>query len=96
MDKSDFLEQFANFNKLIESALSAQNFDRVVSLDLARRKMLKEFTTLTAPDDDQHLFTALEECAADNARAITQMTEEMVQLQKSTGTKLRGLAGYRI
>ena len=95
MTKSEFLNQFAAFNEQIEAALAAQNFDRVVNLDLARRDMLHEFTATNAPDDDQHFFEALEACAADNARAITQMTREMSQLQQATGAKLRGLSGYR-
>ncbi len=95
MTKSEFLEHFTAFNEKIESALAAQNFDRVVNLDLARRDMLHEFTAKNAPDDDRHFFEALEVCAADNARAITQMTHEMSRLQQETGAKLRGLSGYR-
>ena len=95
MNKSEFLEQFMAFNEQIESALAAQNFDRVVNLDLARRDMLHEFTAKNVPDDDRHFFEALEVCAADNARAITQMTQEMSELQRSTGTRMRGLSGYR-
>ena len=95
MNKSEFLEQFMAFNEQIESALAAQNFDRVVNLDLARRDMLHEFTATNAPDDDRHFFEALEVCAADNARAITQMTQEMSELQRSTGARMRGLSGYR-
>ena len=95
MTKSEFLEHFTAFNEKIESALAAQNFDRVVNLDLARRDMLHEFTAKNAPDDDRHFFEALEACAADNARAITQMTQEMSRLQQETGAKLRGLSGYR-
>ena len=44
------------FNEEIESALAAQNFDRVVNLDLARRDMLHEFTATNAPDDDRHFL----------------------------------------
>ena len=95
MNKSEFLEQFKAFNEQIESALAAQNFDRVVNLDLARRDMLHEFTTTNVPDEDRHFFEALEACAADNARAITQMTNEMSQVQQATGARLRGLSGYR-
>ena len=95
MNKLDFLDQFSEFSEQIESALAAQNFDRVVNLDLARRDMLHEFTATNAPDDDRHFFETLEACAADNARAITQMTHEMNQVQKSTGAKMRGLSGYR-
>lgn len=95
MTKSEFLNQFTAFNEKIESALAAQNFDRVVNLDLVRRDMLHEFTAKNAPDDDRHFFEALEACAADNARAITQMTHEMSRLQQETGAKLRGLSGYR-
>ncbi len=95
MTKSEFLDQFKIFNEQIEAALAAQNFDRVVNLDLARRDMLHEFTATNGADDDQHFFEALEACAADNARAITQMTREMSQVQKATGSKLRCLSGYR-
>ncbi|MDB2323967.1 hypothetical protein N9W44_00185 [Alphaproteobacteria bacterium] len=95
MTKAEFLEQFNAFNEHIESALAAQNFDRVVTLDIVRREMLHDFTASTTPDGDQHFFEALERCAEDNARAITQMTVEMNQLQQSTGAKLRGLSGYR-
>ena len=95
MTKSEFLKEFALYNEQIESALAAQNFDRVVNLDLARRDMLHEFASSNTPEDDKHFFEALESCAADNARAITQMTHEMSQLQQATGAKLRGLSGYR-
>ena len=95
MTKAEFLEQFNAFNEHIEAALAAQNFDRVVALDVARREMLHDFTTSTTPDEDQHFFEALERCAEDNARSITQMTAEMSQLQQSTGATLRGLSGYR-
>ena len=95
MNKLDFLDQFSEFSEQIESALAAQNFDRVVHLDGARREMLHEFTAAYTPEGDQHFFEALEACAAENARTITQITDEMSQLQKSTGEKLRGLSAYR-
>ena len=95
MTTATVLAKNMDINDEIESALAAQNFDRVVNLDLARRDMLHEFTATNAPDDDRHFFETLEACAADNARAITQMTHEMNQVQKSTGAKMRGLSGYR-
>ena len=95
MNKTDFLEQFKAYNEQIESAVAAQNFERVVSLDLARRQMLHEFTVTNTPDGDQHFFEALERCAEDNARAISQRTAEMHRVQKSTATTMRGLSGYR-
>jgi len=95
MNKSEFIEQFKKYNELLESAVAAQNFERVIRLDLARRKMLHEFTETNAPDGDQHFFEALERCAEDNSRAISQMTAEMHRVQKSTATTMRGLSGYR-
>ena len=56
MDKADFLEQFTSYNELIENALISQNFDRVVSLDVARREMLHKFTKNNSPDQDLHFF----------------------------------------
>ena len=95
MTKIEFLNEFTRYNEQIESALAAQNFDRVVNLDLARRNMLHEFASANTPEDDKHFFEVLEACAADNARAISQMTSEMSQTQQATGAKLRGLSGYR-
>jgi hypothetical protein len=95
MSKAIFLKQFKDYNDHIESALSAQNFERVARLDTARREMLHQFAATATPDDDRHFFEALEECAADNARAITEMTGQMTAMRKSTGDTLRGLKGYR-
>ena len=77
MDKADFLEQFTSYNELIENALISQNFDRVVSLDVARREMLHKFTKNNSPDQDLHFFKCLEKCAEDNAKSISMMIEEM-------------------
>jgi len=95
MTKNEFIAQFQALNTEIESAVAAQNFERVVSIDLARRKMLHEFAAKNAPDGDHQFFDALERCAADNARAITELTTEMNHMQKSTAGRLRGLSGYR-
>ena len=56
MTKIEFLTQFTRYNEQIESALAAQNFDRVVNLDLARRSMLHDFASANAPEDDKHFF----------------------------------------
>jgi hypothetical protein len=95
MNKAQFIEQFKAFNELLESAVAAQNFERVARLDEARRRMLHEFTITNKPDGDRHFFEALEQCAEDNARAISKMTAEMHRVQKSTANVMRGLSGYR-
>ena len=43
MTKDEFLDQFAQMNTFIESALSMQDFDRARLIDGARRRMLQEF-----------------------------------------------------
>ena len=58
MTKTEFLTEFSRYNEQIESALAAQNFDRVVNLDLARRSMLHDFASTSAPEDDKHFFEA--------------------------------------
>lgn len=95
MDKSDFLLEFNSYNDLIESALAAQNFERVTVIDKARRKLLQDFVSKTTPEEDGHFFEQLERCASENARTITRMTDEMEQLQKTTGSKLKVLNAYR-
>ena len=95
MTKDEFLAQFNLLNTHIESALAAQDFDRAMRIDAARRQMLHDFATATVPDGDKVFFETLEKCAADNARAITQMTSEMGALQRRAGHKMRGLSQYR-
>ena len=95
MDKSTFLTEFNSYNDLIESALTAQNFDRVEVIDRARRELLQDFVSNTTPDGDAHFFEQLEQCASENAKTITRMTDEMEQLQKKTGSKLKALSAYR-
>lgn len=95
MNKSTFLNEFSSYNDLIESALGAQNFERVSVLDTARRKLLQDFVSNTTPDQDVHFFEQLEKCASENARTINRMNNEMEQLKKATGSKLRVLSGYR-
>lgn len=95
MNKSQFFEKFAAFNEQIESAVSAQNFVKVVDIDKERRKMLEEFTSENAPDDDQVFFEILEQCAKDNARAINTLNREINTLHRSTMAKVRALEGYR-
>ena len=41
MTKDEFLDQFAQLNTEIESALAMQDFDRARLIDGARRRMLK-------------------------------------------------------
>ncbi len=93
--KNEFLDKFNQLNSRIESALGLQDFERAMKIDVARRQMLHEFTSNVVPDGDKMFFDTLEKCAADNARAITQITSEMNRIQKASGRKIRLLDGYR-
>ena len=93
--KNEFLNKFNQLNSRIESALGLQDFERAMKIDVARRQMLHEFTSNVVPDGDKMFFDTLEKCAADNARAITQITSEMNRIQQSSGRKMRLLDGYR-
>ena len=95
MNKRQFFERFAAYNEQIEAAVSTQNFLKVADIDKARRDMLQEYASKTTPDDDQEFFKILEQCAQDNARAITKLNAEINSLHRSTMTKVRGLKGYR-
>ena len=95
MNKNEFLNQFSQLNTHIESALASQDFERAMQIDMARRQMIHEFAASTMPDGDKAFFETLERCAADNARAITQMTAEMDSFQRSAKKTIRGLNGYR-
>ena len=93
--KNEFLDKFNQLNSRIESALGLQDFERAMKIDIARRQMLHEFTSNVVPDGDKVFFDTLEKCAADNARAITQITSEMNRIQRASGQKMRLLDGYR-
>ena len=93
--KNEFLDKFNQLNSRIESALGLQDFERAMKIDIARRQMLHEFTSNVVPDGDKMFFDTLEKCAADNARAITQITSEMNRIQRASGQKMRLLDGYR-
>ena len=80
--KDEFLEQFAELNAHIESALEMHDFDRARRIDSARRKILHDFANTTMPDGDKMFFDTLERCAADNARAITEITTEMGRIHR--------------
>ena len=95
MTKDEFLVQFSQLNSHIETALAAQDFDRAMRIDAARRNMLHEFAAATIPDGDKVFFETLEKCAADNARAITEMISEMGAVQRRAGQQMRGISGYR-
>ena len=93
--KDEFLAQFAELNAHIESALEMHDFERARRIDTARRRMLHDFASTTMPDDDKMFFDTLERCAADNARAITQITAEIGRIHLKAGRKMRQLNGYR-
>ena len=95
MTKDEFLAQFSQLNSHIETALAAQDFDRAMRVDAARRNMLHDFAAATVPDGDKVFFETLERCAADNARAITEMISEMGALQRRAGHQMRGISRYR-
>ena len=95
MTKEEFLSQFSNLNSCIETALAAQDFERAMRIDAARREMLHEFAAATVPDGDKVFFETLEKCAADNARAITEMISEMGAVQRRAGHQMRGISRYR-
>ena len=44
--KDEFLEQFAELNAHIESALEMHDFDRARRIDGARRKILHDFASI--------------------------------------------------
>jgi hypothetical protein len=95
MTKDEFLAQFNQLNSHIETALASQDFDRAMRIDTARRNMLHEFAAATVPDGDKVFFETLEKCAADNARAITEMISQMGALQRRAGHQMRALSRYR-
>ena len=95
VSKDEFLDQFAELNAHIESALEMHDFDRARRIDSARRQMLHDFASTAMPDGDKMFFDTLERCAADNARAITQITSEMGRIRRQAGRKMRQLNGYR-
>ena len=95
-DKDEVLAQFTELNAYIENALEMHDFDRARRIDNARRQMLHDFASRAMPDGDKMFFDTLERCAADNARAITQITAEMGRIHRQAGRKMRQLNGYRV
>ena len=95
MTKDEFLNQFSELNTNIESALSTQDFERAMRIDVVRRQMLHEFANTSVPDGDKMFFETLERCAADNARAITEINSEITHVRQSASRTLRRLNGYR-
>jgi len=94
MTKDEFLAEFHKLNMQIESAVAAQDFGRVSMIDMARRQMLEQFASTSVPDGDREFFEILEQCAADNAKAITEMTSQMGRHHRQTGHRIRGLMAY--
>ena len=95
MTKDEFLNQFSELNTNIEAALSTQDFERAMRIDVVRRQMLHEFANTSVPDGDKMFFETLERCAADNARAITEINSEITHVRQSASHTLRRLNGYR-
>ena len=95
MNKNEFLRQFQELNNHIEGARASQDFDRAMRIDSMRRSMLHEFAAKTVPDGDKAFFETLEHCAAENAKAITQLNSEMAVFKRQARKNLRGLSGYR-
>ena len=95
-NKDDFLTKFTELCSQLETALEKHDFDKARRIDVARRQMLHKFTSRPMPGGDKLFFDTLERCAADNARAITQITEEMGQIQRQASRKMRQLNGYRV
>ena len=93
--KNEFLDKFNQLNSRIEMALGIQDFECAMKIDVTRRQMLREFASNVVPDGDKMFFDTLEKCAADNARAITQITSEMNRIQHASGQKIKLLDGYR-
>lgn len=94
-NKNEFLDKFNQLNSRIEMALGLQDFERAMKIDVTRRQMLHEFASNVVPDGDKMFFDTLEKCAADNARAITQINAEMGRIHRKAGRKMRQLNGYR-
>ena len=94
-NKNEFLDKFNQLNSRIEMALGLQDFERAMKIDVTRRQMLNEFASNVVPDGDKMFFDTLEKCAADNAKAITQITSEMNRIQHASGQKIKLLDGYR-
>ena len=95
MTKDEFLNQFSELNTNIEAALSSQDFERAMRIDVVRRQMLHEFANTSVPDGDKMFFETLERCAADNARAITEINSEIAHGRQSASRTMRRLNGYR-
>ena len=95
MTTDEFLNQFSELNTNIEAALSTQDFERAMRIDVVRRQMLHEFANTSVPDGDKMFFETLERCAADNARAITEINSEITHVRQSASRTLRRLNGYR-
>lgn len=93
--KNEFLDKFSHLNSRIETALGRHDFDCAMKIDVTRRQMLHEFTNNVVPDGDKTFFDTLEKCAADNARAITQIKLEMNRMRQASGRKIKFLHGYR-
>ena len=56
MTKDEFLNQFSELNTNIEAALSTQDFERAMRIDVMRRQMLHEFANTSVPDGDKVFF----------------------------------------
>ena len=90
MDKDEFLRQFQDLNTNLEGALASQiltarceliRCGETCSMNLLRRQCLMVIER----------FETLEHCAAENAKAITQLSSEMTAFQRQARKNLRGL-----
>lgn len=94
METYTALEQFRKLNEQILHAIAGGDMERVVRLDLARRQILGSISADELEDTDDSLFELLENCASDNARAISGLETELRHFGNQAHHRMRQLQGY--
>lgn len=92
---SEIKAQFEMLNSSITSAISKNDFARVVALDSARQEILRDIC-LRAPsvfDDDFFIF--MEKCARENSLLISKVEDEMDNLTCLTGKTMKMRMAYK-
>ena len=77
---AEIREQFSALNSHIAAALTNKDFNRAVTLDLARQDILKDLCLMDMSGIDEGFFTFIEQCAKDNADLIETIEKEMEEL----------------
>ncbi len=94
--KKSLITEFNSHSERLKRALISKNYHAVRKLDMERRAIIQALCELALKDQDHEIFCLIEKTIQDTTNHITEINQNIKDLDMLTAKKSKMLQGYQV